>query len=167
MYLGRIQEVAESEVLFAGPNHPYTEALLSAVPSVDGEVKPRIRLEGDIPSPANPPSGCVFHTRCHRFIAGHVRGDRAAAHRGRAGAPHALPHPGRRAAPPAGRDEAVAEAAVEAGEEPPLDDVRARATTWSRSTDRDAASDLLGDGLLDPRRRRRPPPRTWRPTAPG
>ncbi len=70
MYLGRIMEVATSEVIFDGPNHPYTEALLSAVPSVDGEVKPRIRLEGDIPSPANPPSGCVFHTRCHRFIQG-------------------------------------------------------------------------------------------------
>ena len=98
MYLGRIQEVAESETLFEGPNHPYTEALLSAVPSVDGEVKPRIRLEGDIPSPANPPSGCVFHTRCHRFIAGPVRGHRAAAHRGRTRAPDALPHPGRRAA---------------------------------------------------------------------
>jgi peptide/nickel transport system ATP-binding protein len=70
MYLGRIMEVGTSDVIFEGPNHPYTEALLSAVPSVDGEVKPRIRLEGDIPSPANPPSGCVFHTRCHRFIQG-------------------------------------------------------------------------------------------------
>ncbi|MEX1172342.1 MAG: ABC transporter ATP-binding protein [Chloroflexota bacterium] len=70
MYLGRIMEVAESEVLFNGPHHPYTEALLSAVPSVDGEVRARIRLDGEIPSPANPPSGCVFHTRCHRFMAG-------------------------------------------------------------------------------------------------
>jgi peptide/nickel transport system ATP-binding protein len=70
MYLGRIMEVGESETVFQGPNHPYTEALLSAVPSVDGEEKARIRLEGEIPSPANPPSGCVFHTRCHRFIAG-------------------------------------------------------------------------------------------------
>lgn len=68
MYLGRIMEVGESETVFAGPNHPYTEALLSAVPSVDGEERVRIRLEGDIPSPANPPSGCVFHTRCHRFM---------------------------------------------------------------------------------------------------
>ncbi len=70
MYLGRIMEVGKSEVVFRGPNHPYTEALLSAVPTVDGEPKTRIRLEGDIPSPANPPSGCVFHTRCHRFIEG-------------------------------------------------------------------------------------------------
>ncbi len=69
MYLGRIMEVGESETVFGGANHPYTEALLSAVPSVDGEPRIRIRLEGEIPSPANPPSGCVFHTRCHRFIA--------------------------------------------------------------------------------------------------
>ena len=70
MYLGRIQEVGDSETIFRGPNHPYTEALLSAVPSVDGEAAARIRLDGEIPSPANPPSGCVFHTRCHRFMQG-------------------------------------------------------------------------------------------------
>jgi len=70
MYLGRIMEVGESENVFRGPNHPYTEALLSAIPNVDGEPEARIRLEGEIPSPANPPSGCVFHTRCHRFIKG-------------------------------------------------------------------------------------------------
>ena len=70
MYLGRIMELGTTEQIFAGPNHPYTEALLSAVPSVDGEVKQRIPLSGEIPSPANPPSGCVFHTRCHRFIEG-------------------------------------------------------------------------------------------------
>ena len=70
MYLGRIMEVGDSETVFRGPNHPYTEALLSAVPSVDGEPAARIRLEGEIPSPANPPSGCVFHTRCHRFMQG-------------------------------------------------------------------------------------------------
>ncbi|CAN5571338.1 ABC transporter ATP-binding protein [soil metagenome] len=70
MYLGRIMEVGDSESVFRGPNHPYTEALLSAVPSVDGEPAARIRLEGEIPSPANPPSGCVFHTRCHRFMQG-------------------------------------------------------------------------------------------------
>ena len=70
MYLGRIMEVGASEQVFQGPNHPYTEALLSAVPNVDGEVRARILLEGEIPSPANPPTGCVFHTRCHRAIAG-------------------------------------------------------------------------------------------------
>jgi peptide/nickel transport system ATP-binding protein len=70
MYLGRVQEVGTTEQIFDGPHHPYTEALLSAVPSVDGEPSRRIRLTGEIPSPAHPPSGCVFHTRCHRFIKG-------------------------------------------------------------------------------------------------
>jgi peptide/nickel transport system ATP-binding protein len=70
MYLGRIQEVGTTEEIFDGPHHPYTEALLSAVPSVDGEPSRRIRLTGEIPSPAHPPAGCVFHTRCHRFIKG-------------------------------------------------------------------------------------------------
>ena len=70
MYLGRIQEVGPTDDVFNGPNHPYTEALLSAIPSVDGEPTSRIRLEGEIPSPANPPSGCVFHPRCPRVIPG-------------------------------------------------------------------------------------------------
>ena len=70
MYVGRLMEVGTTEQIFAGPHHPYTEALLSAVPTVDGAPKFRIRLEGDIPSPANPPAGCVFHTRCHRVIEG-------------------------------------------------------------------------------------------------
>ena len=70
MYLGRIMEVGDSETVFRGPNHPYTEALLSAVPNIDGEERTRIRLDGEVPSPANPPSGCVFHTRCPRVIPG-------------------------------------------------------------------------------------------------
>ncbi|MEO7397036.1 MAG: ABC transporter ATP-binding protein [Ilumatobacteraceae bacterium] len=70
MYLGRIQEVGLTDDVFRGPHHPYTEALLSAVPSVDGEPSKRIRLEGEIPSPADPPSGCVFHPRCPRVIEG-------------------------------------------------------------------------------------------------
>ncbi len=70
MYLGRIMEVGASEQVFIGPNHPYTEALMSAVPNVDGEARARILLEGEIPNPANPPTGCVFNTRCHRAIAG-------------------------------------------------------------------------------------------------
>ena len=70
MYLGRIQEIGPTDDVFNGPNHPYTEALLSAVPSVDGEIRPRIQLSGEIPTPANPPSGCVFHPRCPRFIEG-------------------------------------------------------------------------------------------------
>ena len=70
MYLGRIMEVGGTDDVFNGPHHPYTEALLSAVPDVDGGAKDRIPLKGEIPSPANPPRGCVFHPRCHRFIKG-------------------------------------------------------------------------------------------------
>ena len=68
LYLGRVMELGEAETVFHAPQHPYTEALLSSVPQADGEERPRIRLEGDIPSHADPPSGCVFHTRCPRFI---------------------------------------------------------------------------------------------------
>ena len=65
MYLGRMVEFAETEDLFAKPMHPYTEALLSAVPVADPTVQiERIPLKGEIPNPANPPSGCFFHTRC-------------------------------------------------------------------------------------------------------
>jgi len=70
MYVGRIVETGTTDQIFEGPVHPYTEALLSAVPSVDGVAHDRIPLEGDIPSPANPPPGCVFHTRCQYSIAG-------------------------------------------------------------------------------------------------
>ncbi|HET9071610.1 MAG TPA: ABC transporter ATP-binding protein, partial [Acidimicrobiales bacterium] len=68
LYLGRVMEYGPAESVFAGPHHPYTEALLSAVPTLDGTGRERIRLEGEIPSPANPPSGCVFHTRCPRRL---------------------------------------------------------------------------------------------------
>jgi peptide/nickel transport system ATP-binding protein len=68
LYLGRVMELGPAEAVFTGPHHPYTEALFSAVPSLDGQRHERIRLHGEIPSAADPPSGCVFHTRCPRKL---------------------------------------------------------------------------------------------------
>jgi peptide/nickel transport system ATP-binding protein len=68
LYLGRVMEVGPAETVFTGPHHPYTEALFSAVPSLDGQRPDRIKLEGEIPSAADPPGGCVFHTRCPRRL---------------------------------------------------------------------------------------------------
>ncbi len=65
MYLGKVVELADTNELFDTPYHPYTQALLSAIPSLDpDEKKERIILQGDVPSPINPPTGCRFHTRC-------------------------------------------------------------------------------------------------------
>jgi peptide/nickel transport system ATP-binding protein len=77
LYLGRLMEVGPADVVFRGPHHPYTEALLSAAPILAtghgqeqgrGGTRERIRLSGEIPSAASPPSGCVFHTRCPRKL---------------------------------------------------------------------------------------------------
>jgi oligopeptide transport system ATP-binding protein len=69
MYLGRLIEIADSEELYENPMHPYTKALLSAVPIPDPDIKREtILIEGELPSPANPPSGCAFHTRCSQCM---------------------------------------------------------------------------------------------------
>jgi len=65
MYLGKIVEIASREEIYANPRHPYTRALLSAIPTIDQMAKPeRIKLPGEMPSPVNPPPGCSFHPRC-------------------------------------------------------------------------------------------------------
>lgn len=69
MYLGKIVEIGSKDDIFRNPKHPYTQALLSAIPSLDpDEKKDVIILKGDLPSPSNPPSGCAFHTRCNRAM---------------------------------------------------------------------------------------------------
>ncbi|XDA97422.1 ABC transporter ATP-binding protein [Sulfitobacter sp. LCG007] len=68
LYLGRLLEIGPADAVFDGPHHPYTEALLSSVPSIDGDDAQRVRLGAEVPSATNPPGGCIFHTRCPRKI---------------------------------------------------------------------------------------------------
>ena len=67
MYLGKIVEYGETDTLFSNPQHPYTKVLIDSIPSINPQLeksKPRKIIQGDIPSATNPPSGCVFRTRC-------------------------------------------------------------------------------------------------------
>jgi peptide/nickel transport system ATP-binding protein len=68
LYLGRVMEIGPAESVFSGPHHPYTEALFSAVPSLNDDGRRRIKLEGEIPSATELPGGCVFAARCPRKI---------------------------------------------------------------------------------------------------
>ncbi|MGY4707930.1 ABC transporter ATP-binding protein [Candidatus Bipolaricaulota sp. J31] len=68
MYLGKIVEIGDVDAIFSAPKHPYTQALLAAVPRPDPEAPPRKVLHGEVPSPLDPPPGCRFHPRCERFL---------------------------------------------------------------------------------------------------
>jgi oligopeptide/dipeptide ABC transporter ATP-binding protein len=70
MYLGKIVENGPTDMLFKNPQHPYTRGLLDSIPTITGPVNKRSSIEGEIPSPINPPEGCSFHTRCPEYING-------------------------------------------------------------------------------------------------
>ena len=99
LYLGRVMEVGPAETVFAGPHHPYTEALFSAVPSLDGQRPDRIRLQGEIPSAADPPSWLrVPHPLSAQAVHRDLRIHRTPPARRRAGSPDPLSHPDHRTA---------------------------------------------------------------------
>ena len=110
MYLGKIAESAAAPDLYASPKHPYTGALLSAVPIPDpklGRQRQQIVLEGDVPNPINPPSGCVFHPRCPRFHEGVCDVEDPPSDRLRRGARGEVLLPARTVAADRGRDAAA------------------------------------------------------------
>ena len=93
MYLGRIVELGSRDDVFERPLHPYTQALIAAIPVADPELeaaRTRIPLEGDVPSPANPPSGCSFHPRCPFATELCAREEPEVRDLGRADSPHTV-----------------------------------------------------------------------------
>jgi peptide/nickel transport system ATP-binding protein len=82
LYLGRLMEIGPAERVFSGPHHPYTEALMSAVPTLDGQIGERVRLRGEIPSAVSLPRGCVFQTRCPRKLGKICETEEPPLHRG-------------------------------------------------------------------------------------